>query len=47
MQVLWNTDEFVSDSTLTTVISRLRSKLDAACGRDVIQTRKGQGYYIA
>lgn len=24
MMVLWNTDEFVSDGTLTTMISRLR-----------------------
>jgi two-component system response regulator protein BraR/BceR len=47
MQVLWNTDEFVSDSTLTTLISRLRSKLDAACRMDVIKTKKGQGYFIA
>lgn len=47
MQVLWSTNEFVSDSTLTTLISRLRTKLDAICGIDMIKTRKGQGYYIA
>ena len=46
MRVLWNTDEFVSDSTLTTMISRLRTKIITGCGQDLIQTKKGQGYYI-
>ncbi len=43
---LWNTEEYVSDGTLTTVVCRLRGKLKAACGREVIQTKKGQGYWI-
>ena len=46
MMELWNTDEYVSDGTLTTLISRLRSKLKAICKEEVIGTRKGQGYYI-
>ncbi len=46
MMELWNTDEYVSDGTLTTVVCRLRGKLKAACGREVIQTKKGQGYWI-
>ena len=46
MMELWNTDEYVSDGTLTTLISRLRTKLKNACGEEVIQTRKGQGYFI-
>lgn len=46
MMVLWNTDEYVSDGTLTTVISRLRSRLKTACGEEVIRTRKGQGYFV-
>ncbi len=46
MMELWNTDEFVSDSTLTTVICRLRNKLNGSCGYEIIRTRKGQGYYI-
>lgn len=46
MMELWSTDEFVSDGTLTTVMSRLRSKLVKTCGTELIQTRKGQGYYI-
>lgn len=46
MMELWSTDEFVSDGTLTTLICRLRNKLKAVCGDEVIGTKKGQGYYI-
>ncbi len=46
MMDLWNTDEYVSDGTLTTMVSRLRGKVKAACGEDVIGTKKGQGYFI-
>lgn len=43
---LWSTDEFVSDGTLTTMVSRLRSKLKRFCGQELIMTKKGQGYLI-
>lgn len=46
MMSLWSTDEFVSDGTLITMVSRLRSKLLALCGQEFIKTKKGQGYYI-
>lgn len=46
MMALWNTDEYVSDGTLTTMISRLRSKIRTFCGQDIILTKKGQGYFI-
>lgn len=46
MMELWSTDEFVSDGTLTTVISRLRAKLKEAAGEEVIRTKKGVGYFI-
>lgn len=46
MTALWDTDEFVSDGALTTLISRLRAKLLTYCGQDIIMTKKGQGYYI-
>lgn len=46
MMTLWSTDEFVSDGTLTTLVSRLRSKLASRCGGEIIKTRKGEGYYI-
>lgn len=47
MMDLWNTDEYVSDGTLTTVICRLRSKLKAVCGEEIIRTKKGQGYFVS
>lgn len=47
MQQLWNTDEFVTDASLTVLVSRLRAKLDGITGgQDVIVTKKGMGYYI-
>lgn len=46
MDELWNTDEFISDNTLTVLISRLRSKLKNEIGEEIIFTKKGQGYYI-
>lgn len=46
MDELWNTDEFISDNTLTVLISRLRSKLKNEIGEEIIVTKKGQGYYI-
>ncbi|MDO4453738.1 MAG: response regulator transcription factor [Eubacteriales bacterium] len=46
MDELWNTDEFVSDNTLTVLISRLRAKLKDFTGDELIGTKKGQGYYI-
>lgn len=46
MDELWNTDEFISDNTLTVLISRLRAKFKQHTGNDIIYTKKGQGYYI-
>ena len=47
MQHLWNTDEFVTDASLTVLVSRLRSKLrDISGGKEIIGTKKGRGYYI-
>lgn len=43
---LWQTDEFISDGTLSTAISRLRKKL-AQIGLDgCIETAIGQGYHL-
>lgn len=46
MDELWNTDEFISDNTLTVLISRLRNKIKEATNKQLIQTKKGQGYFI-
>lgn len=47
MMDLWDTDEYLSDGSLTTLVCRLRGKLKAACGDEIIRTRKGQGYFVA
>ena len=47
MDVLWNTDEYISDNSLTVLISRMRSKIKKFCGNEIIQTKKGKGYFVA
>lgn len=46
MLSLWETDEFIEDGTLSTLVSRLRQKLKTISGSSVIETAKGKGYYI-
>ncbi len=46
MDYLWDTNEFIDDNTLTVNINRLRSKLEDIGLKDVIQTKRGQGYMI-
>lgn len=47
MEVLWQTDAFVDENTLTVNVGRLRKKLEAAGLRDFIATRFGLGYSVA
>ena len=46
MDELWNQEEFMDDNTLTVNIKRLRMKLEAIGLKDVIETRRGQGYLL-
>lgn len=46
ISVLWESDEFIDDNTLTVNVSRLRRKLLDAGLPDMIQTKKGIGYII-
>lgn len=46
MSYLWESEEFVDDNTLTVNISRLRSKLEMVGLKNVIETRRGQGYIL-
>ena len=46
MQRLWETDSFVDENTLSVNIARLRRKLEGMGLKDLIETRKGQGYLI-
>lgn len=44
MQQLWNTDEFVTDASLSVLVSRLRAKLNEVTGgSEIIVTKKGMG----
>ena len=46
MQILWETDSFVDENTLTVNVGRLRKKLEAAGLQDFITTEFGVGYII-
>lgn len=46
IEELWDTDEFISENTLTVNVNRLRKKLDSIGISDFIETKKGQGYII-
>ncbi|MDO5538502.1 MAG: response regulator transcription factor [Eubacteriales bacterium] len=46
MTILWESDSFVDDNTLTVNVTRLRKKLEQAGLPDFIATKKGIGYLV-
>jgi len=46
MAHLWDSEMFVDDNTLTVNINRLRKKLEDAGLKNVIETKRGQGYML-
>jgi DNA-binding response OmpR family regulator len=46
MEVLWETDSFVDENTLTVNVGRLRKTLEAAGLTDFIKTKFGVGYIL-
>ena len=46
IEELWDTDEFISENTLTVNVNRLRKKLKSIGLEDVNKKKKGQGYII-
>ncbi|ACD23129.1 MULTISPECIES: response regulator transcription factor [Clostridium] len=46
MEILWNSDIFVDDNTLSVNITRLRRKLEDIGIKDAIETRRGLGYIM-
>ena len=46
MDVLWDSDQFINDNTLTVNVNRLRQKLEDIGFRQGLQTKKGQGYQL-
>ncbi len=47
MELLWETDSFVDENTLTVNVNRLRKKLDSAGLESFITTKFGIGYIIS
>lgn len=43
---LWETESFIDDNTLTVNITRLRNKLEEIGLKELIETKRGQGYII-
>lgn len=46
MELLWESDSFVDENTLTVNVGRLRKKIEAAGISDFIATKHGVGYWI-
>ena len=46
MTLLWDNASFLNDATLSVTVSRLRDKLEKLGLKEVIETRRGQGYIL-
>ena len=46
MSYLWDSESFIDDNTLTVNMTRLRNKLEEFGLKDVIETKRGQGYIL-
>lgn len=46
MECLWEDESFIDDNTLTVNITRLRNKLEEINQKEIIATRRGQGYIL-
>ena len=46
MDYLWDSQSFIDDNTLTVNIKRLRNKLEELRLKDIIETKRGQGYIL-
>ena len=46
MDFLWASDSFIDDNTLTVNITRLRNKLEELKLKELLETKRGQGYIL-
>ena len=46
MKELWESESFIDDNTLTVNITRLRNKLEEIGIKELLQTKRGQGYIL-
>ena len=46
MEYLWESESFIDDNTLTVNITRLRNKLEKLDLKELLETKRGQGYIL-
>ncbi len=46
IEILWNSESFIDDNTLTVNMTRLRAKLEELDLKELLETRRGQGYIL-
>ena len=46
MECLWESESFIDDNTLSVNITRLRNKLEELDLKELIETKRGQGYIL-
>lgn len=46
MECLWESESFINDNTLTVNITRLRNKLEELELKELLETKRGQGYIL-
>ncbi len=46
MESLWDNESFIDDNTLTVNITRLRNKLEELNLKELLETKRGQGYML-
>lgn len=46
MECLWDSESFIDDNTLTVNITRLRNKLETLDLKELLETKRGQGYIL-
>ena len=46
MESLWDNESFIDDNTLTVNITRLRNKMEELGLKELIETKRGQGYIL-
>lgn len=46
MECLWESESFIDDNTLSVNITRLRNKLEELDLKELLETRRGQGYIL-
>lgn len=46
MECLWDNNDFIGDSTLTVNMTRVRNKLEEIGLKELLETKRGQGYIL-